>query len=273
MADEFRLFGNIALRSGLISQAQLTKALMLQESQKGISRKKIGHILWEMGVLKPADVRHILDVQALLRMPNPEHRFGGIAIMNEFVTPEQVMECLQMQSRNPGKRIGEIMVERGYITEEQKGGILKALKRLQGEDGKPGSRLVQAVCRVSKGGALTTERVAVIDTARAQILALIASGVKGMTHLGILSHIIHRQTSSYSVGDFAKALGEDRKEVQEALDDLVAGSILLVEKKLLRKRYVYTPDAQVRQRVELLMASVNDLKTRAEVLEHLLRKK
>jgi len=270
MSEEQQLFGEIALRSQLITKAQLTQALMRQESSRGAERKKIGQILMEMGALTAVDARHILDVQTLLRMENPEHRFGGIAIMNEFATKEQVLECLKLQMQNPSKKIGDLMVERGLVTEEQRDGILRGMKRLAGDGSHPGSRLVQAVRRVSEGGAMTTAQVAVKDSEMSQIMWLIDRGVKGMTHLGVVSHIVHRQSETYSLGDFVTAIGEDREDVEQAVQDLVAGGILTETKGLLRTRYSYASDSQLRESAQLMMSYVNDPKTRMEVLQHLL---
>lgn len=273
MSEEHQPFGEIALRSELITKAQLTQALMRQESGRGAARKKIGQILMEIGALKSVDVRHVLDVQTLLRMENPEHRFGGIAIMNEFATKEQVLECLKLQRQSPSRRIGDLMVERGLITEEQRDGVLRGLKRLEGDGSQPASRLVQAVRRVSEGGAMTTAQVAVKDSKMSQIMWLIDRGLKGMTHLGIISHIVHRQSDTYSVGNFVAAIGEDRKDLEQAVQDLVAGGILIATKGLLRTRYSYTSESQLRESVQLLMSYVNDPKTRMDVLQHLLHRR
>jgi tetratricopeptide (TPR) repeat protein len=55
---------------------------------------------------------------------NPEFVFGKIAITHKFLTPQQVNECMDIQTRMQGyglevKKIGAIAVERGYITEQQ----------------------------------------------------------------------------------------------------------------------------------------------------------
>jgi hypothetical protein len=183
-----------------------------------------------------------------------------------------VTECLKLQRQSPQKDIGGIMMEKGLLNEEQVDGINRGLKRLEGEGGKPASRLVQAVRRIDEGGAMTTHRQAATGARMDDVKSLVDTSVRGMTHLGIVSHIIHRQADSYTLRDFAKNLSDGKKDIQQALDELVEGEILIPVKGLLGTKYSYTPDQFTRQRVDLLMSSVNDQKTRQEVLDYIQRK-
>ena len=54
--------------------------------------------------------------------------FGQIAIREQFVSPDRVLECLEIQRKLQGldvesKRIGEILIEKGYLTQDQAGRI------------------------------------------------------------------------------------------------------------------------------------------------------
>lgn len=60
--------------------------------------------------------------------------FGQIAVNQKFCTPAQVDECarlqLQMQSpHQPAPKLGEILVEKGYLTRDQIGRVLEIQKR------------------------------------------------------------------------------------------------------------------------------------------------
>jgi serine/threonine protein kinase len=50
-------------------------------------------------------------------------RFGHTLLKLEFATPEQIVECLKIQSKlaeqGVSKKLGEIMVEKGYLTQKQ----------------------------------------------------------------------------------------------------------------------------------------------------------
>ena len=46
--------------------------------------------------------------------------FGQIAIQKQYITLEQLDECLRTQKKmHPPHRIGEILVEKGYLTQEK----------------------------------------------------------------------------------------------------------------------------------------------------------
>lgn len=268
--EDARLFGTIAVRSELITKPQLTRALMTQEMQDGPDRQLIGEILVEMKALKSVDVQHVIQVQHVLKQENASIRFGLIAIQNGYATKDQVTDCLKLQRQSAPKRdIGEIMLQKGLLSEEQVDGINRGLKRLEGEGGKPASRLVQAVRRIDEGGAMTTQRQAATGARMDDVKNLVETSVRGMTHLGIVSHIIHRQADSYTLKEFAKNLSDDKKDIQQALEELVEGEVLIPIKGLLSTKYSYTPDLFMQQRVELLMSFVNDQKTRQEVLDYI----
>jgi hypothetical protein len=195
--EDAELFGTIAVRSELITKPQLARALMTQEMQDGSSRQFIGEILLDLSALKPVDVQHILQVQHVLKQENPSIRFGLIAIQNGFATKDDVTECLKLQRRTPHKDIGEVMLEKGLLNAEQVDGINRGLKRLEGSGGKPASRLVQAVRRIDEGGAMTTHQQAATGARMDDVKNLIDTSIRGMTHLGIVSHMIHRQADRF----------------------------------------------------------------------------
>lgn len=49
-----------------------------------------------------------------------ENLFGRIAVLNDYVTPEQLEECLEVCRSSSSKlHIGRVLLERGYISREQ----------------------------------------------------------------------------------------------------------------------------------------------------------
>lgn len=45
--------------------------------------------------------------------------FGRIALARRLVSQEQLDECLELQAADPERRLGEIMVEKGFLTDKQ----------------------------------------------------------------------------------------------------------------------------------------------------------
>jgi hypothetical protein len=61
-------------------------------------------------------------------------RFGTIAIDMGFITPDQLVEALTIQVRDnilnkAHRKIGEILVEQGWMTEEQQREVLKTMNQ------------------------------------------------------------------------------------------------------------------------------------------------
>jgi hypothetical protein len=49
-----------------------------------------------------------------------ENLFGRIAVLSEYITPEQLQECLDSSREDGSKRhIGRLLLDRGYISREQ----------------------------------------------------------------------------------------------------------------------------------------------------------
>ena len=53
-------------------------------------------------------------------------RIGQLLVDDGYITQEQVESALAEQKKLPGKRLGEVLVDLGYVTETQ---LLEALQR------------------------------------------------------------------------------------------------------------------------------------------------
>lgn len=61
-------------------------------------------------------------------------RFGTIAIDMGFITQEQLVEALTIQVRdnimkNPHRKIGEILVDQGWMSDDQRREVLKTMNQ------------------------------------------------------------------------------------------------------------------------------------------------
>lgn len=133
------LFGQIALRLGIVTRAQLEEALELQRFAQG--HKPLGVLLMELKYVTEKDLERILKAQQeILNQASSRHRavrednlFGKVAIRLGFCTEEQLAECLALQEQLPRERfmrLGDIMVIKGYLTVEQVRKIAETQKGL-----------------------------------------------------------------------------------------------------------------------------------------------
>lgn len=125
-------FARIAKWSDLIGSREMVDSLTRQRELRKAGKlvPPIGEIMVEKGYLTRREVRAILKVQSIRKPDEEETRFGKIAVANNFMTKEQLKRCLDIQARMilyQGKSplLGEILLERGYITERQIKKILK----------------------------------------------------------------------------------------------------------------------------------------------------
>lgn len=103
------LLGELLLARGHISQAQLRHAL---EIQAEYPRLRIGEILVKLRYLKP-DVLH-----GVLEERQDSMRLGEILLFKGVITQEQLIEALEFQGRQ-GARIGEALMFLGFCTVPQ----------------------------------------------------------------------------------------------------------------------------------------------------------
>ena len=66
-------------------------------------------------------------------MEKLDKRFGIVAIESGFITPEQLIEAMQIQvyediAGTKHRLIGEILREKGYITEVQIDDVIKSMR-------------------------------------------------------------------------------------------------------------------------------------------------
>jgi len=121
------LFGKIALLLDIVTPAQLKECIEIQEKQE--KPLPIGRMLLEKGYIAQEQFDSILQTQETnLARPWPQdpgkrladNILGVLAVRRGFVTREQVNECVRIQaSRNASGttcRLGEVLVEKGYLT-------------------------------------------------------------------------------------------------------------------------------------------------------------
>jgi tetratricopeptide (TPR) repeat protein len=86
--------------SQLLAMGQKTGCLSVTD------RSKFGQIFFDRGRITYA------------RIVNRRDRLGDLLVRGGVLTQQQLMDVLEQQSREPDKRVGELLIERGYISSE-----------------------------------------------------------------------------------------------------------------------------------------------------------
>jgi len=132
------LFGEIALRLGILTAQQLDEALEIQKSLP--ERRPLGMILMDRNYVTQPDLERILAAQRRMvdqvvlraQAAKEDSLFGKVALRMNFCGEEQLRECLMIQEQLPAEhfmRLGDIMVIKGYLRVEQ---VQKVLEMQQG---------------------------------------------------------------------------------------------------------------------------------------------
>lgn len=139
MSDERDLlFGRLAVQNRMVTQEHIQKCLRLQETSPG---KPLGQILVEQDFLTIGQLDWLIKTQSgTLRLEeqkaerSPEEAlFGKLAVSQNFITGEQLNECVR-EKENLGRlrihfRLGEILIKKGYLTAAQVQQLLEVQKK------------------------------------------------------------------------------------------------------------------------------------------------
>jgi len=104
--------GEILLAQGLITQETLDQA-MEEHKKTGTS---LGTVLVQMGYITQETLESVLGLQ--LELTGQRKRLGEILVDQGFLTESQILECLDEQKRT-GKQIGKVFIDKGFIDEQK----------------------------------------------------------------------------------------------------------------------------------------------------------
>ncbi len=127
------VLGEIAVQRGLISREELAACV---EAQKLMTTAKpLGEIMVQMQLVTHQQLASLLSEQQSKiesRRDPPRvltEMFGRIAVEKGYVGIDQVDECLAEQTANPGLRLGQIMMRRGFLSTDRFLEVLKLQER------------------------------------------------------------------------------------------------------------------------------------------------
>jgi hypothetical protein len=104
-----RLLGELLVREGLVTEAQLSAALRGQESIS--DGTPIGQLLVERGALSPA------DLEGVLQRYHKKYRLGDILVETNAISETQLQLAVD-HHRRTGLRLGDSLLQLGFVNEE-----------------------------------------------------------------------------------------------------------------------------------------------------------
>jgi hypothetical protein len=112
--------GLILLKEGKISKDQLKKALLKQGEIRRFGRhQRLGEVIAKLGFLSEEEVTQAIEMQATLTVQGANNTLLGLLLVEAgLLTPSQVFEAL-IEQQFTEKRLGEILQEKGILSEEQ----------------------------------------------------------------------------------------------------------------------------------------------------------
>ena len=100
--------GELLVHEGLISEAQLNEALLVQKNQN--MYKPLGELCVELKFLSRSDLNRILDLH------QKRIKLGQLLINLGLITQERLDQGFEEQ-RQKGGKLGDILVRKGFISE------------------------------------------------------------------------------------------------------------------------------------------------------------
>lgn len=113
-----RKLGEVLLSQGLITEEQLDKATKMQYA----TGQTLGAALISLKAISAQDLSSILGEQIQV---DSKKRIGEVLIEQGIITQEQLDEALKQQ-KSQGKKVGEVLVSLGFISESKLIDILSA---------------------------------------------------------------------------------------------------------------------------------------------------
>ncbi|MBX9770717.1 MAG: hypothetical protein K2X29_05070, partial [Candidatus Obscuribacterales bacterium] len=107
--DENRIIGELLVARGMVTPDEVTAALYIQAEKPHL---RIGEILLSMGLIT------IEQLDKILREHLSHQFIGSLLLSNDFISQEQLSKAMSVQEKTR-RRLGEILIELGYVTEFQ----------------------------------------------------------------------------------------------------------------------------------------------------------
>ncbi|MBI3271805.1 MAG: anti-sigma factor antagonist [Planctomycetes bacterium] len=131
------LFGKLVVMNRYATQAQVEECVQLQDRYRadGVDLG-LGEILVKKKLMSQDQVISLLRAQRYLEVRSLDIKFGELALRNGMLTQDKLNDCLSEQERHfkAGRefpRIGQLLLDRKYMSVQQVNAILKTQSRLK----------------------------------------------------------------------------------------------------------------------------------------------
>jgi predicted Zn-ribbon and HTH transcriptional regulator len=129
-------FARVALWAGLITSEQFAECVDAQKSRAaaGHDVPSLPHLLIEKGYIRRDHATAVFRLMSTRTAEPWSNQLGQLALQRQFITQEQLRECLEAQARlilSTGSTpfLGHLLIERGYMTEAEVLTLLKVQKQ------------------------------------------------------------------------------------------------------------------------------------------------
>ena len=129
------LLGQIAVREGFVTPAQLEECVKLQSAG---SEKSLGALLVEKGYLSPAKLAELTQLQhrrfeSIATDPRKGGLFGQLAVRHGYLSPAQLADGLREQESlsqgGSSLKLGQILLKKGTLSVDHFLEILRLQKK------------------------------------------------------------------------------------------------------------------------------------------------
>lgn len=127
----------IALKNHLLNHGQIRKLLELQKEEMSQGN---GHDLAEIAIVQnwlgKEQTEKLLQEHQYYKSRHKDIQFGQAVAQQKWANEEKIQECLALQEHyfhENGQihRLGEILIQKGYLTVQQNNRLIKALKEIK----------------------------------------------------------------------------------------------------------------------------------------------
>ncbi len=133
------LLGRLAVEKGLVTEAQLKECVREQKAAPAGRERPLGVVMLALGFIREPDLEGLLrdqnerlrSLDAYQKMQKVEYLFGQLLVKHSKATQIQINKCLEIQQRlaekggDPVPRLGEILLEHGYVDRQTVGEVLR----------------------------------------------------------------------------------------------------------------------------------------------------
>lgn len=214
--------------------------------------------------------------------------FGRVALFNNLVTLEQIVECARIISAEavagrPRRSLASTLILKGHLAPQQAGAVEAAIRKRAGETGRtvpastgptPKPKPMQerapsghSQITVAVGAGEETSEAEPAPSSGAGLQRIIAKLVPGRIYPEMLDYIVRNQVTIVDVKKLAAAIEEPEKEVVAALKRWQKAGLL---RKVGTHPYGFGPTGEMEQDIRAFLDAWHNPKLHSRILGHIL---